>query len=79
MWKVVQLSSFQEIGGQVVMEAEHFTTLVEHSGRSWLTQTVLSDYVGESYLSAVPDIDRQYSPVYTSTSPELCYLSSNNH
>lgn len=51
------VSSFQEIGGQTVMEAEHFTGQVEGSSRAWLTQTVLAGYVGPGYMSALPDTD----------------------
>jgi len=66
------LPSFQEIGGQLVLEAEHFIGRTTRSGHSWLTQTVLSGYVGSGYLSAIPDTDVQFTGDYT-TSPEVQY------
>jgi hypothetical protein len=49
---VVNATAFQEIGGQVVMEAEHFTSNIGSGNRTWLTQTVLSNYAGSGYMSA---------------------------
>lgn len=54
---VTNTVAFQETGGQVVMEAEHFAENVGRSDRAWLTQTVVADFVGGSYMSAVPDTD----------------------
>ena len=68
-----QVAAFQESGGQVIMDAEHFVGFDERTGRSWLTQTVLSGYVGPGYLSALPDTDLQFTPTYTHTSPEVRY------
>lgn len=65
--------AFQEVGGQVVVEVEHFAGQTERSNRSWLTQTVLAGYVGAGYLNAVPDTDLQFTTSYTTTSPELQY------
>ena len=70
---VVNTVAFQETEGQVVMEAEHFAENVGRSDRAWLTQTVLADYVGGSYISAVPDTDLQFTTTYTATSPDLSY------
>lgn len=66
------LPSFQEVGGQLVLEAEHFIGRTTRSGHTWLTQTVLSGYVGSSYLNALPDTDLQFTTGYT-TSPEVQY------
>lgn len=69
----VLVSSFQEQNGQGVMETEHFAARIDRSERSWLTQTTLSGYVGPGYVSAGLDTDRQFTEVYTTTSPELHY------
>jgi hypothetical protein len=66
------ISSFQETGGQVVIDTEHFGQQPNRVGRIWITQTTLSDYVGTGYLSALPDIDLLFTLPYT-TSPELKY------
>jgi hypothetical protein len=67
------VAAFQEVGGQVVMEAERFAGQAEQSSRSWLTQTVLAGYAGFGYLSALPDTDLRFTTSYTTTSPELQY------
>jgi hypothetical protein len=64
---------FQESGGQVVMEAEHFTWNLELSQHNWISQTTLSGFIGPAYLSALPDTDLQFTANYTQTSPELQY------
>jgi hypothetical protein len=68
-----RVAAFQEVGGQVVMEAEHFAGRTERSNRSWLTQTGLAGYDGSGYMSALPDTDLQFTTSYTTTSPELQY------
>jgi hypothetical protein len=67
------IAAFQEVGGQIVIEAEHFGEQIERSSRAWLTQTVLSDYTGPGYLSALPDTDLRFTTAYTGTSPEVRY------
>jgi hypothetical protein len=69
----LQVPSFQEHSGQAVIEAEHFAEKIDRSERTWLTTTILSGYVGPGYLSALPDIDQQFTTAYTTTSPELHY------
>ena len=69
----VNLSYFQEVGGQVTLEAEHAGWQIERNQRPWITQTTLSGYTGPSYLSALPDTDLQFMTNYTETSPELQY------
>jgi uncharacterized repeat protein (TIGR01451 family) len=68
-----QVAAFQESGGQVIMETEHFVGFDERTGRSWLTQRALGGYVGPGYLGALPDTDLQFTPIYTNTSPEVRY------
>lgn len=65
------ISVFLESGGQVVMEAEHFSRHITRSNHLWLPQTNLAGYVGEAYLRANPDLDWQAGDSYTSTSSEL--------
>jgi hypothetical protein len=67
------VAAFQEMGGQVVMEAEHVAGQTEPDGRSWLTQTVLAGYAGSGYLNSLLDTDIQFTTSYTTTSPELQY------
>ena len=64
--------AFQESGGQLAIEAEHFTWLTEVEQRNWITQTALPGYSGSAYLSALPDTDRQFELDITS-SVELQY------
>lgn len=66
-------SYFQEAGGQVTLEAEHFIWSPERSQRNWITQTTLSGYTGTAYLSALPDTELQFTSNYTEASPELQY------
>jgi hypothetical protein len=68
-----QLAAFQQVGGQVVMEAEHFVEDIARSERAWFTQTVLGGYVGPGYLSALPDTDFQFGAGHSTTSPEVMY------
>ncbi len=63
---LAHIPSFQEVNGQVVMEAERGISQIAYT---WLPQTILSGYVGTGYISALPDLGR----VYTSTGPELRY------
>jgi hypothetical protein len=70
---VVQIASFQEENGQVVIEAEHFAQNVARDGWSWQPETALGGYVGEGYIAARPDTDRQFITDFTTTSPELHY------
>jgi hypothetical protein len=48
--------AFGEVGGQVVMEAEHFTW----GNQAWIGQTDLVGYAGSGYLSYLLDVDLQY-------------------
>lgn len=60
---------FQEVGGLVVMEAEHFAQHLQPGDRAWVTQNTIADYAGSGYLSALPDTDLQFTTAYTITSP----------
>lgn len=62
--------AFGEVGGQVVMEAEHFTW----GNQAWIGQADLVDYTGSGYLSTLPDVDLQYEPPDTlAPNPSLEY------
>lgn len=67
-------NAFQEIGGEVVIEAEHSNKIIDRSGVGWITQTILSAYSGDGYISALLDIDRQFDATYATSSPELQYM-----
>lgn len=60
----------EEVNGQVVTEAEHFTW----GNSAWASQVNLADYTGAGYLSALPDLDLRYEmPVTETFSPRLDY------
>lgn len=65
--------AFQEVDGQVVIEVEQIAQYAGWVNRGWYTQTALAGYSGEGYLSALPDIDRLFTMVYTNSSLELQY------
>jgi hypothetical protein len=64
---------FQEASGQVVIEAEHFTTQNRHLERTWLVETSQTGYTGSGYVSALPDIDLQFTDNAIPISPRLNY------
>jgi hypothetical protein len=64
--------SFQEAGGQVVMEAEHFIRNFGRDGHTWQTQTSLPGATDPGYLSAAPDTDLRFTTV-NSGNPQLDY------
>ena len=70
---IVRQSPFEEDNGSVVLEAEDFTAQIGRSDRGWLTQTVLSGYVGSGYLNTMLDTGWLFTTTYTTTSPEVRY------
>jgi hypothetical protein len=66
-------SNFQEENGQVVLEAEHFNWQIGEVNQAWITQTTQTGYVGSGYVNAWPDVDRLYTGIFTTTSPQLEY------
>jgi beta-glucosidase len=62
-------AAFLESGGQVVMEAEHFTANVTR-GDSWQSSTTGSPSGGQA-LAALPDNDTNNNANYTTLSPQL--------
>jgi hypothetical protein len=67
-------TAYQEVDGQVVLEAERFVFEVEREGQAWITQTVLSDYTGPGYVSILPDVDRRYAADNETAAPQLVYM-----
>lgn len=61
---------FQEVGGLIAMEAEHFSW----SNRLWLRQNEQPNYVGSGYLGVLPDIDNLLESPGSTTIPHLEYV-----
>ena len=61
---------FQESGGQVVMEAEHFHSNVPRAGDSW-SLTSNTSASGGQVLSVGPDNGTSFNTGYTTGSPQL--------
>lgn len=53
---------FREIGGLVVMEAEHYTWNFNRFGSAWKTHTGLSGETGPGHINVRPDVDLQLGP-----------------
>jgi hypothetical protein len=70
----ITTTAYQEVDGQVALEAERFMFEVEREGQAWITQTVLSDYTGSGYVSILPDIDRRYAADNETAGPQLVYI-----
>lgn len=69
----VPTGPFQEQGGQVVFEAEHYANIISRSGHAWNTQTAVAGYVGSGFMRAEPNDGANIDTSYTTTSPELQY------
>jgi beta-glucosidase len=65
-----QEAVFLESGGQVVMEAEHFTANVAQGSDSWQPSTTGSPSGGQA-LAALPDNDTNNNTGYVTASPRL--------
>ena len=68
--------SFQEVGGQVVIEAEHFGTKIPRSGQDWVLGSAQAGFSGTGYMEALPNIGANLNTGYVTTSPELVYTVS---
>jgi len=66
-------SAFQESGGQVVMEAEHFDDNISRGGKDWVLETSKSGFAGDGYTTALPNTGTLINAGYTTTSPELVF------
>ncbi len=65
--------AFQEAGGQVVMEAEHFDSHIPRGGQSWDAKTSQAGFSGAGYLEALPNSGTFLNSGYVGTSPELFF------
>ena len=65
--------TFQESGGQVVMEAEHFNGNTARGGKTWTLQTSPSGFSGAGHMTAIPNTGASINTGYVTTSPELVF------
>lgn len=67
--------SFQEDGGQVVMEAENYQSNITRNGKTWTLSTADSGRSGAGTMNSLPDTGTAYntSTSLPTTSPELRY------
>lgn len=71
--QVLPANAFQEIDGQVVLEAESVYASIPRDGHDWITRTSFNGYTGTSYLQVLPDVGALYATDYITSSPELQY------
>jgi lysophospholipase L1-like esterase len=64
--------TYQESGGQVVMEAEGFSDTVARSSAVWSLETRLSGFTGQGYM-VVPDKNAGFGTDYAAASPGLTF------
>jgi len=69
----VATTPFEELGGQVVMEAEHYDANTPRSGQSWTVRTTQSGYSGSGYVEVGPNNGTSIATDYVTTSPEVMY------
>jgi hypothetical protein len=71
----VEVPHIPEENGQVYLEAEEYMrqTPAITPTASWLTQTVITGYVGTGYVTAWPNTGLEITDTYTATSPKLSY------
>lgn len=65
--------AFQESNGQVVIEAEHFTSNISRNGKDWVSGAAQAGFSGSAYLEALPNTGVNQNTGYISASPELIY------
>ncbi len=68
--QVLPVGVYQEVDGQVVIDAEHAAANIPRHGQSWLTRTDFAGYAGEGYVHLLPDQGVLYTLPLTN-SPEL--------
>lgn len=64
---------FMEVGGQVVIEAEHYHNKIARNGADWVGDTAQAGAGGSAYLVASPNAGLNINTGYATTSPELVY------
>jgi hypothetical protein len=65
--------AFEELGGQVVMEAEHFDGRTPRNGKDWVVETSRDGHAGDGYVVALPNSGVNQNTGYVTGSPELTY------
>lgn len=66
-------AAFQEAGGQVSIEAEHYDIKTPRGGIDWVLQRAQVSYSGSGYLTALPNTGTAIGTGFTAASPELVY------
>lgn len=69
----LQAWAFQETGGQVVMEAEHYDTRVARGGHDWLVDVHATNYSRSAFLVAGPNLGRTRDKDIEEIAPELVF------
>jgi hypothetical protein len=64
---------FLEQSGQVVIEAEHFDSMIARGGKSWTPAATPAGFGGSGAMSATPNTGTQIDANIAATSPELRY------
>ena len=67
------VASFQEVNGQVTIEAERYDVRIPRSGQDWVTESALAGYSSTGYVHAMPNLGVNINTGYVTTSPELVY------
>lgn len=65
--------AFQELNGQVVMEAEHYDTRVARGGHDWLVDVHATNYSRSAFLVAGPNLGRTRDKDIEEIAPELVF------
>ncbi|MGQ0600156.1 MAG: apiosidase-like domain-containing protein [Anaerolineales bacterium] len=65
--------AFQEIGGQVVMEAENYDGNIARNGDAWTSRSNVAGYVGSGFMRTEPDDGNTITTGLATTSPEINY------
>ena len=65
--------TFQESGGQVVIEAEHYQAKIPRNGQDWVIERAISGFSKTGYLTSLPNSGTMYNTDYVTKSPEVVY------
>ncbi len=68
-------SSFQESGGQVVMEAENYDTNTPRANHSWNLDSATTGFSGAGYMEGLPDNNTTVGGALTAN-PDLMYRAN---
>jgi len=70
---VTVIGTFEESGGQLIMEAEHCETATTASGHAWGRHTGVAGFAGECALRAEPVVGTAITENVAAASPALSY------